>query len=264
MLDFRLRLLNFPIEHFLNPKKRLSSKIIGIRIWKLLPLKEESFQDITEKTDCLQILNSIDGTSFDNLSDLKEFIQGDEFYLSDVAENKDAYTLSLLSTTLKYLFLSKRLLQILVAEDTAFSFQLPYLAEATQDIEASLYLMKGGYFKQSLQTLRNVLEVTLLHPYLALNYLDHEDLREVMKQKHPAIKEIIVNLRQFGLLTNKMEQQYFDLYRSLSLAVHSEVTKLTVYNDFSNKHSFSEWYSSFVEVLELKVRTILRMVEIGI
>ncbi len=151
-----------------------------------------------------------------------------------------------------------------MADDTAFSFHLPFLTEATQDIECSLYLMKGNYFKQSLQTLRNALEVTLLHAYFALNYLDYDELDSVLKQRQPPMKEVIVNLRQYRVLTDKMEQQYFHLYKLLSSAVHSDLSKLSVANSFSNKCSFSEWHSSFIAVTDLIIRTSLRMAEVSL
>jgi len=253
-----------PIERLLSPRQRLAGQRNDAEIWALFPLKKQSLQSLNEDTDCIKILDSINGYSFDHLSDLLEHIQTDNFYLEISKNNGDESTLIHLCTTLKYVFLSKRLLQLFVADDTAFSFHLPFLTEAIQDIECSLYLMKGDYFKQSLQTLRNALEVTLLHAYFALNYLEDEELDNVLKQRQPPMKEVIVNLRQFGVLTDKMEQQYFHLYKLLSSAVHSELSKLSVANSFSNKRSFSEWYSSFTAVADLTIRTSLRMAEVGL
>lgn len=121
-----------------------------------------------------------------------------------------------------------------------------FLAEASFDLECSYYLMQGEYYKQSLQILRNVLEVTLLQAYFALNYLDDKGLGNAMQQKHPSLKELIVNLRKYNLLSDKMEQQYFKLYKELNSAVHSEVSNLTVYHNFSCKISFSKWYNTFI------------------
>jgi hypothetical protein len=110
---------------------------------------------------------------------------------------------------LKYLFTIKRFLQGLVADDSVFSYHLPFLAEAAYDLECSLILVEAGYFKQSLQTLRNVIESILTHAYFALKDLDYEELLLEDNYKTPTFKEMITFLRNENIFTTKLEQEYF-------------------------------------------------------
>lgn len=72
MPDFSLRLLNFPIERLLNPRQRLPPIYISAEVWKLLPLKEASFENINTSTDCIRIADFVNKFAFDNISDLQE------------------------------------------------------------------------------------------------------------------------------------------------------------------------------------------------
>ena len=162
-------------------------------IVKLFPLKEEPLEKINVDTDCIQFLEFFNDIGFNNETDLLEYIKSDDLvnsYEDSKSANNDV-TIVYLVTTLKYQFICKRLLQYCCGDDSAFAFHLPFLAEAIYDLECSYYLMKGNYFKQSLQTLRSILEVTLLHAYFALKYLDRDALEVAVKQKYPSLKEMI-------------------------------------------------------------------------
>lgn len=264
MLDFELVMYNIPMERLSNPRMRLKGINIPQNIINLLPLKIHSFEQITENTESIKLLYFFDNRLFDNVADLKEFISNDDLYRNSYIASEDTSTADFLCTALTYQFIAKRLLQYFVGDDTAFAYHLPFLAEATNDIECSYYLMKGGYFKQSLQTLRNVLEVTLLHAYFSLKYLDDDDLQSVIKHKYPNLKELIRFLKVESIITPNLETEYLRSYKDLSLAVHSEIEKLTVMNNFTYKRDFSKWYIAFTKVSKIHIQTMMRMAKIGI
>lgn len=182
MPDFSLHLYTMPVERLINPRERLKGISIPIEIIKLFPLREQSFENINENTDCIQFLEFWNHFPFDNAADLKEYISNDTFYSSFLKTSEDTNTGIFIIAIMKYLFTIKRLLQYLVSDDSAFSYHLPFLTEALYDLECSFYIMKGGYFKQSLQTLRSVLEVTLLHAYFGLKFLNNDELEIAVKK----------------------------------------------------------------------------------
>jgi hypothetical protein len=233
-------------------------------IKEALLFKESEFEEINEETDVIVFVDYFSWElGFDNVSDIKEYIPSHEFFnLTKDTDNKEGIVKVM--TSLKYLFASKRILQGLVSDDTVFSFHLPYLAEASYDLECSLDLIYRAYFKQSLQILRNVLEVTLTHAYYALNDMDYHDVLESDDHRIPPVKEIIRFLRKENLLTPEMERKIFDLYKTLSGAVHSEVGKLSSGQYSMTYNAFLEWYRDFVNVTQMHFKIIIRMIEIGI
>jgi len=262
MVGFGLRLLNLPAERLFKPRKRLAPLEVPDYVKKSLNLKELGIEEITEESDVIVFVDYF-SWNFDNINDIKEYIPSHEFFnLTKDTDNKEGILKVI--TSLKYLFASKRVLQGLVTDDTIFSFHLPYLAEASDDLECSVDLIYRGYCKQSLQTLRNVIEVTLTHAYYALNDMDYNDLIEANDQRTPPIKDIIKFLRKENLLTSEMERKIFDLYKTLSGAAHSEVKKLNTGRNAATYNTFLEWYESFVNATQMHFKIIIRMIEIGI
>jgi len=79
-------------------------------------------------------------------------------------------------TAAKYPFALRQMLRGLIGEDFAFCFELPYLAEAEDDLLVSFELATQGRSKQSIQTSRSVLEVTIAHAYFGVRGENHERL----------------------------------------------------------------------------------------
>jgi hypothetical protein len=164
---------------------------------------------------------------------------------------------------LKYLFAAKRVLQGLVASDTVFSFHLPYLTQACYDLDCSILLAKENYFKQALQTLRNVIEVSLTHAYFSFNDMGYDNLMESEDRRIPNFRNLIKLLRTENLLTAEMERQLFELYKILSGAVHSEILKLNC-SSSANYKTFLEWYDLYVKSVKLYFSIIIRLIEVGV
>ena len=264
MVRFDLRLYNFPAEKLIKPRQRLQPIEVPEYVKKVLSFKEDTLEELNEETDAIIFVDYFSfELGFDNINDIKEYIATHEFYsLAKDIDNKEAVTKII--TALKYLFATKRILQGLVADDTIFSFHLPYLAEASFDLECSVTLIQEGYFKQSLQTLRNVIEVTLTHAYFSLHDMDYYDLVEAQDHRVPNLKKMIIFLRTENLLTAEMERQTFELYKTLSGAVHSEVLKLNTGRNSADYNTFKEWYETFIKVARIHFTLIIRMIEIGI
>ena len=262
MVRFDLRLLNFPAERLFMPRKRLAPLAVPDYVKEALLFKDTGIKAISEESDVIIFVDYF-SRGFDNFNDIKEYILSHEFFnLTKDTDNKDGITKVI--TTLKYLFASKRVLQGLVTDDTVFSFHLPYLAEASYDLECSVDLIYRGYFKQSLQILRNVIEVTLTHAYYTLNDMDYHDVLEADEHRIPPVKDIIRFLRKENLLTPEMERKIFELYKTLSSAVHSEIKKLNTGGNSATYTGFLEWYEAFVSVSQMHFKIIIRMIEIGI
>ena len=153
MVRFDLRLLNFPAEKLIKPRKRLAGINVPKYIKQSIIFKETAVDEVNEETEAIVLTDYFTDSAFDNVEDLKEFINTHGFYLiAKDHENKEGVIK--IVTALKYLFAVKRVLQGLVADDTVFSFHLPYFTEACHDLDCSILLAKENFFKQSLQTLR--------------------------------------------------------------------------------------------------------------
>jgi len=262
MVRFDLRLLNFPAERLFKPRTRLAARPVPEYVKQTLLFKESGLEEISEESDVMIFIDYF-SFGFDNINDLREYIPSHElFNLTKDTDNTEGILKVI--TVLKYLFASKRVLQGLVLDDTVFSFHLPYLAEASYDLECSVDLIYRGYFKQSLQILRNVIEVTLTHAYYALNDMDYHDVLDSDDHRIPPVKDLIRFLRTENLLTREMERKIFDLYKTLSGAAHSEVRKLTSGQYSMTYDAFLEWYKDFVDVTQMHFKIIIRMIEIGI
>jgi hypothetical protein len=89
-------------------------------------------------------------------------------------------------------------------------------------------------------------------------------LDKALNERYPGIKEIIIFLRTENLLIPEIEREYFKYYKTLSAAVHSEISKLSVSRSFQSHEPFSEWSKSFMDVSALYIRTILQMLRVGV
>jgi len=123
---------------------------------------------------------------------------------------------------------------------------------------------KKEIFNYAHSSLRNVIEETLTHAYFALKDQDYYDLLESQDHRIPALKQMIISLRTEKLLTDQLEEQIFKLYKFLSKAVHSEITKLNTGRTTTDKETFIEWYEAFIKVAIINFEVIIRMIEIGI
>lgn len=262
MVRFDLRLLNFPGEKLFKPRKRLAGINIPEIIKQSIAFAERDIEKINEESDVIILTDYMTDMGFENIQDLNEFITTHEFYIiAKNHENKEGVIKII--TALKYLFAAKRVLQGLVADDTIFTFHLPYLTEACYDLDCSVLLAKENYFKQSLQTLRNVIEVSLTHAYYAFQDIDYDDLVESENHRIPEFKNLIKFLRTENLLTAEMERQLFELYKTLSQAVHSEILKLNC-SSSGNYKTFLEWYDLYVKCARMYFSIIIRLMEVGV
>lgn len=264
MVNFDLRLFNYPAERLIRPRQRLQPLAIPNYIKDLIPFQELQLDKVTADSDIISFIDYLSGDlGFNNENDLKEYISNHDFFIL-TKDLKEHQITKIVTTSLAYLFASKRVLQGLVTDDTIFSYHLPYIAEASYDLECSVALIQLGYFKQSLQTLRNVIEVTLTHGFYALQDIDYEDLLSLDEHKVPILKDIIRFLRTENLLSADVERQIFTLYKSLSGAVHSEIRKLNTTTNITDIVTLKEWYDFFAKTSVIHLVIIIRMIEVGI
>ena len=82
MVNFQLRLYNFPAERLFKPRKRLAPNLVPKAIVDLLPFSEEDLNDISEESDVIQFIEYFAfDLGFDNIQDFSEYINTNEFYL---------------------------------------------------------------------------------------------------------------------------------------------------------------------------------------
>lgn len=266
-MEFEYRLINMPVERLFSPKLKLQGQNVSVPL-KFIPFKLSN-KKISSDLDVIKFLDYFTQYPdfFDNTSDFKEYLKSNNLYLSlDKFPDKDLKNriTNKIINALKYPFALQRMLQSLVASDTIFTFHLPYLNEAALDMEASFLLIEHGYYKQSLQSLRNVIEVTLAHAYFGLKGLDFYDIASTIDFRMPPLRggneSLIRFLKENGIIDDNLESRIISLYKNLSGAVHSEIRTL---NSFNNKSSIDQWYNIFVKTGELNLRLILRMINVG-
>jgi hypothetical protein len=184
-------------------------------------------------------------------------------------ENEEAkeYLVKKVISALKYPFVLKRMLQGLILDDTIYTYHLPFLIESASDLEASFLLIENDYFKQSLQTLRNVIELTLAHAYFGLQGLIYEDLDESIDFKMPALRHgknsLLNSLKENLIVDTNLELEIIDLYQTLSGAVHSEIKLLNTVQNKNSIEYFERWYNHLIKTCETDFKVILKMIGVG-
>ena len=270
MVNFEYRLFNFPSERLFKPR----IKILGYDVSNqrdFLPFKENDILEISKKTDFIKFTDFFtEEFSFNNTKDFKEYAKSNSLYKKlNKIENPDIRKslTNKVTSALKYPFVLKRMLQGLILDDTIYTYHLRFLIESASDLEASFLLIENGYFKQSLQTLRNVIELTLAHAYFGLKGLSYEDLAESIDFRMPSLRygknSLLTFLKENLIIDAHLEVEIVDLYQTLSGAVHSAIKMLNISQDRNTIEYFERWHSHLTKTSETNLKVILKMIEVG-
>ncbi len=123
---------------------------------------------------------------------------------------------------LKYAFVFRLALNGLSSEDDANVLGLPHAFEACDDLECAMKLAADGHYKQSLQTLRSALELSVCHAYFSVAGLHYEELEATIV---PPLKDrrrgMINRLLSCRRITTQAAEEIASTYSELSHATHS-------------------------------------------
>jgi len=270
MVKFEYSLLNLPAERIFSPREKLPGCDVT-ELKCLIPFSESNIEEITIETDVIKFTDFFTSDfGFDNIDDFTDYVQSNNLYKTINNISKDGGASEHLMfikktvTALKYPFCLQRMLEGLVANDAIYTYHLPYLIESASDLESSFLLIEYCYFKQSLQTLRNVIELTLAHAYYGFRGLDFNDLAQSIDFRMPSFRSgknsLLKFLKEELLIDSQFENDIIELYKELSGAVHSEIRML---NSVQNFNIFNKWYDFLCKTGELDLKIILRMLEVG-
>lgn len=269
MVNFEYRLLNFPAERLFKPRAKISGYDVSDQK-KFIPFKESDITKVSKKTDFIKFIDFFtEEFNFNNVSDFKEYVQANSLFkkLNVTDEDIKKVLLKKVTSALKYPFALKRMLQGLILDDTIYTYNLPFLIESASDLEASFLLIENGYFKQSLQTLRNVIELTLAHAYFGLKGLDFNDLAESIDFRMPSLRygrnSLLNFLKENSIVDPGLEKEIIVLYKTLSGAVHSEIKMLNTVQKRNTLEYFNEWYYYLSRTGETNFKLMLKMIEVG-
>jgi hypothetical protein len=234
-----------------------------------LPFDRSDLTTLNDESDVIQFGQVFDyRTDSDLCAEFRAFV--DEFYVpnpssasnesrSDVRLDQDFITAA------KYPFVLRQMLRGLVGEDFAFSFELPYLIEAEDDLLVSFELAVQGHFKQSIQMLRSVLEVTIAHAYFGVRGEDHERLATNPDFRMPSFsrpKGMVHSLVEANVMPKMLASECRSLYASMSKATHSHIGHLN--STSSESGILTEWANLAPRVGAVLIELVLRLVMKGI
>ncbi|MGL4289264.1 MAG: hypothetical protein ACRCVA_23130 [Phreatobacter sp.] len=168
-------------------------------------------------------------------------------------------------TAAKYPFALRQMLRGLIGEDFAFCFELPYLVEAENDLLMSFELATQGYAKQSIQILRNVIEVTVAHAYFGVRGDDYYYLADNPDFRMPSLggpKGMIHSLIEAHVMPERLAADCRGLYALMSKATHSRIAHLNP--TLSESGIPVDWADLAPRVGAVLIELVLRLVMKGI
>lgn len=131
--------------------------------------------------------------------------------------------------TLKYPFVFTRVLSGLCGVDDANVLGMPHAFEAERDIDCAIKLASGGHYKQSLQTLRSALELSVCHAYFSAAGLNYDELDDILipplKDKRRGMINRLLSCRR---ITQEVAEAISSTYTELSHATHSQYRYLNI------------------------------------
>ena len=133
--------------------------------------------------------------------------------------------------TLKHSFVLSRIWDACWGFDMANMVGVPYLAESSIDLKSALLLYRLGFLKGSLQSLRSVMETSVIHLYLTAKHVSYGDLRDNNERLPPLTKErkgVLAFLTGVKVIDATFAAEITSLYRKLSEAVHSRFQTTSV------------------------------------
>jgi hypothetical protein len=250
----------------------------GLNDWNGYPLSSLIQSLPFDRCDLTALSNESDVIQFGQVFDYRadsdlyaEFLAFiDEFNVRDpsLASSESCGDLRLdpdFVTAAKYPFALRQMLRGLIGEDFAFCFELPYLAEAEDDLLVSFELATQGRSKQSIQTLRSVLEVTIAHAYFGVRGEDYERLAANPDFRMPPFsrpKGMVHSLVEANVMPEMLAAECRSLYALMSRATHSHIGHLNP--TLSESGIPTDWVELAPRVGVVLIELVLRLVMKGI
>jgi hypothetical protein len=133
--------------------------------------------------------------------------------------------------TLMHTFVLARIWDACWGFDMANMVGVPYLAEASGDLESVLMLYRLNYLKGCMQGLRSVLETCVIHVYMTANHFSYDDLA-ANDLRFPSVTDqrngMLAGLLRDGVINSRDASEISVLYRRLSESVHSRFQAMRV------------------------------------
>ena len=141
----------------------------------------------------------------------------------------------------KYFIAWNCLIRYIRAE--ALFFCIDHINETISEINSSMYLVSGFYYKQGLEVLRNFLEEVVKPIYFCIDEAAYKNWRlnrfqHLQMHSYKDKKGIINTLLEKTIIDKDIAKEFSDLYKELSGCVHGEKNGfhliILVMNDYVN------------------------------
>lgn len=144
-------------------------------------------------------------------------------------------------------------------------FSLPHTVEARSELDCSILLASNLYYKQALQVLRGLVELSVLHLYFAANHQDYRKW-EVADYRVPSLRAkktgLLAMLESQRLLPPELSAITGNLYEALNGAIHSTENRLIHSGLFQGQWAglqykddqFADWCGFVVRAVDVGTR----------
>lgn len=133
--------------------------------------------------------------------------------------------------TMMHTFMLARIWHACWGFDRANMVGVPYLAEASLDLESVLALYRLNFLKACMQSLRAVLETCVIHLYLTASHISYDDLVD-KNPRFPSVTDersgMLATLARAGAIRVQDASEICLVYRRLSESVHSRFQAMRV------------------------------------
>lgn len=287
-------------EELLKPRamfSRISSGVFSKDSLQFLPFSEEPFSAWTKRNDLFRYLYSlcnkesvmVDGKGMvrpvnyashadylyeTNIKRVAKEIVDFSKCLMARAESPNTHTVDLQNHACfglmgKHIVAWDATLDAILSEGAFFS--LAHVLESEHDLESSILLAKGFFYKQALQVLRNYIEDIVLQLYFCDERTDFSKWQSGsfriprLRGKGGMLETLLARSR----ITREMYQIGSELYNDLNGAVHGAEKRLIHQGLFEGKHTghtfnmekLEEWCRYFSRCVDLGIRALQAHVE---
>lgn len=212
----------------------------------ILPFSDEHIDDINLSSDFFLFLDFY-GLYYvpDPLEEFQNHVQ--TFRLDKFPK----YLSARIGRIIKYTFAIQWL--VVLNPDEAGVHDFPYLVEIQNDIEYTILLAHKKQLKLSLQLLRNVLELIVIHLYFIYSGKTYDDIKNVIIPSMRRIKTgMLVQLINKQILGETEAAKIGELYGFLSSAVHSQFNFLHYrFEEYVESDHYWIWSENFCGVMEV-------------
>ena len=156
-------------------------------------------------------------------------------------------------------------------EESRF-FSIAHLLEATNEIEASLALAQGAFYKQAKQQLRSLLELVVMPLHFCIDRASFREWRNgsyrIPRFRGP--KGLLEQLVARSLLSKQTANEIGDLYGRLSGSIHNEEKELAFSGVLGGDDAvvgFSierlhEWADLYAATLDVAIHAVIAAIDV--